>query len=335
MQKYFRHFAEPTILAALFQINYCLIFLSLILCFSLVETGCSQISLTKKARHNLIPDTAGSRQPSVPSTSSKAINLSGQWNVGFRWRGATTVGMMSLTQSGQNFSGYGKDSENGPAFKIDRGTVKGNDIIFLKRYENDPGPPVQYHGQFSFLPGDNGAVPYMGGEFAREINGNMLAGDWEATLNQPENARVAKEQLRAAEAPAANEDQTNQQTAPTLATALSHPPDLSGKWEVAFEYNFKIIHSTMFLEQEGSKLSGHGIDKDTGCKFTIKNGWYNFPHASFTRIYVPAKKASRACPGHEMTFKADVTMVNDNDYQGPYLSGKTQGGGSWEGQRAN
>jgi hypothetical protein len=25
-----------------------------------------------------------------------------------------------------------------------------------------------------------------------------------------------------------------------------------------------------------------------------------------------------------------VTYVNDRDYQGPYLNGKTQGGGTWE-----
>ena len=80
---------------------------------------------------------------------------------------------MWLKQNGQNFSGYGKDNENGPTFKIDRGTIQGNEIIFLKRYENDSGPPVQYHGQFSFLTGDNGSVPYMGGDFARETGGNM------------------------------------------------------------------------------------------------------------------------------------------------------------------
>jgi hypothetical protein len=35
-------------------------------------------------------------------------------------------------------------------------------------------------------------------------------------------------------------------------------------------------------------------------------------------------------PEHQMTFKADVSMANDKDYQGPYLNGKTEGGGNWE-----
>lgn len=303
------------------------IWLSLLVSMSVISGGCSQISLTGRTRHNLIPDTTANQQsPAAPNLSGKNIDLSGQWRIGFRYRGAVITGMMLLKQDGQNFSGYGKDNENGAAFKISHGEIKGNEIIFLKSYDNDPRAPVQCHGQFSLLAGENGEIPYMGGDFSREINGNITTGDWEAAFNQPENNQAVKM------TPPENENpvQQNQQE-----VVSGRAPDLSGKWEVAFEYNFKIIHSTMFIEQEGNKLTGHGVDKENGALFIIKKGWYSFPTASFTREYPDTKKHNQLYHGHEMTFKADVTVVNDKDYQGPYLSGKTQGGGSWEAERIN
>ena len=41
-------------------------------------------------------------------------------------------------------------------------------------------------------------------------------------------------------------------------------------------------------------------------------------------------KTKEGKPVREMTFKAEVSIANDKDYQGPYLSGKTDGGGNWE-----
>ncbi len=86
----------------------------------------------------------------------------------------------------------------------------------------------------------------------------------------------------------------------------------------------------MFLEQDGNKLTGHGIDLNSKEKFVIKKGWYSFPHITIVRQYV-----SGSMPGKTMAFKAEVSEVSDKDYTGPYLSGKTQGGGDWEAERVN
>jgi len=155
----------------------------------------------------------------------------------------------------------------------------------------------------------------MGGDFLIEQNGAVSVGDWEAAK---------------AQAPAATQNTEKAASEEPLPTPKqSHSPDLSGKWNVAYEYNFKIIHSTMFLEQDGSKIGGHGIDAETKEKFIIKKGWYNFPRLTLIRQY-PGRLGNSL-----MTFKAEVSDVSDKDYTGPYLSGKTQGGGEWEAERVD
>jgi hypothetical protein len=80
---------------------------------------------------------------------------------------------------------------------------------------------------------------------------------------------------------------------------------------------------------------GHGVD-DNHERFIIEKGWYHFPKLTLIRKYaksapIKAKgKTHEGKPAREMTFKADVSWANDKDYQGPYLGGKTDGGGNWE-----
>ncbi len=314
--------------------------LACVLCLSIVQTGCSQISLPKKAAHNLIKEPSlNEEQNSASSTQlSKPIDLTGEWKIGFRFQGKTGLGSMQLTQTDQNFSGSGKD-DSGVAFKIDHGSIKDNEIIFLKRYEANPSQAVQYHGQFSLLSADNGQqIPYMGGDFSLESNGNLVAGEWEASKNVTQQEASQNNQ----NPPSMNETQSPaQQQAPDYDAKsnkeinATRSPDLSGKWRLAFEYNFKTIHSTMFLEQDGNKLNGHGIDTETKNRFVIKNGSYHFPRLSFVRHYLDNQPAKHAIPLREMTFKAEVTVISDPDYQGPYLSGKTEGGGNWEAERVD
>ena len=87
----------------------------------------------------------------------------------------------------------------------------------------------------------------------------------------------------------------------------------------------------MFLEQEGDRITGHGVDLNTKEKFTIEKGWYHYPKITIIRKYTKGK--NQATSTRTMAFKASVSFVNDKDYQGPYMSGKTQGGGNWEAQR--
>jgi hypothetical protein len=81
------------------------------------------------------------------------------------------------------------------------------------------------------------------------------------------------------------------------------------------------------LEQDGDKITGHGLDNETKEKFVIKKGWYTPPHLTIIRQY-PNRVGNSS-----MTFQAEVSEVCEEDYSGPYVSGKTQGGGEWEAER--
>jgi len=275
--------------------------------------------MQRKVGHNLIktPVVVGERTAPTSNQPNRPVNLSGLWKIGFRYQGKSDLGSMQIQQSNQSFSGQGQDEQSGATFKIVKGQIKGDEIIFLKMYDKRPNQPIQYHGHFSYLPSENGEVSYMGGDFSFEANGALTVGEWEAAMAEVKspfvssgnNNKVAEEEQKQA---------INQE----------HTPDLSGKWSVAHEYNFKTIHSIMFLEQDGNKISGHGTDTNTKEKFIIKKGWYNFPHLTIIRQYL-----SRSPGSNLITFKAEVSEVADKDYTGPYLSGKTQGGGDWEAER--
>jgi hypothetical protein len=85
----------------------------------------------------------------------------------------------------------------------------------------------------------------------------------------------------------------------------------------------------MYIEQEGDRVTGHGVDENTREKFVIEKGWYHYPKLTIIRKYLKKQGAAR---DYSMAFKADVSVVKDSDYQGPYLAGETQGGGRWEAQ---
>jgi len=89
----------------------------------------------------------------------------------------------------------------------------------------------------------------------------------------------------------------------------------------------------MFLEQVKDKFTGHGFDDNTNERFEIEKGWYSYPKLTLVRKYPAIKTKKVTKPERRMTFKADVSWVSDKDYSGPYMSGKTEGGGNWEAQR--
>ena len=338
MQKY-NQFSNPLVVIYTFLRTDHFNLVSLGLCLCLIQSGCSQISLDKKSTHKALkePGLNTGQISTQSSQSDQTIDLTGKWKIGFRLRGKTGIGTMQLQQTNQSFSGSGKD-ETGAEFKIDHGSIKNNEVIFLKRYETSPSQPVQYHGQFSFISGADGQqLPYIGGDFSLESNGNLVAGDWEASKNIPpqESSQDLQTAPATVESPSPAPEQQADDAKSDQNIASAHSPDLSGKWRMAFEYNFKTIHSTVFLEQDGNKLNGHGIDIESKNKFVIKNGWYHFPKIGFLRQYLDKKPKKHATPIRDMTFKADVTVLSDPDYQGPYLNGKTEGGGNWEAERVD
>src|SRR5262249_25613041 len=166
--------------------------------------------------------------------------------------------------------------------------------------------------------------PYLSGDYSTTYQGQQVTGKWEAIMTQAETAQAGGE-------PQHGGGETQQSAPPPpqqqAAVDAGKAPHLSGKWTVGYESDFKTIQSDMFIEQDNDKLTGHGQDKNTKEKFLIEKGWYNFPRITIVRKYTKGKGAAA---DRSLTFKGEVTVVNDANYQGPYMSGKTQGGGSWE-----
>jgi len=253
--------------------------------------------------------------------------LSGNWQVAFQVGDKTLKANMHVTQNGNQFTGEGVDDPSGREFIVEEGILDNGAVHFFKRYpgaDASAAPPIEYTGKMEIVNEGEIRGPYMSGEYATTFQGSPLRGIWEASMTQTDSGAP----MPGTEAPPAGgggSPPPPQQ--PTVDP--NRAPHLSGKWEVGYEYKFKTFKSTMYLEQEGGKLRGHGEDKNTKEKFVIEKGWYNFPRVTIERKY---QKGKGAASDRTMTFKAQVSNVNDADYQGPYLSGKTDGGGAWEAQ---
>ncbi len=257
--------------------------------------------------------------------------LSGDWRLGYKWKDQTFNASMTLKQHGNTFTGSGKEDESGFDFLIQHGQIAGDQISFTKKYtgKNASIGEIQYTGALTTANEENYKGPYLSGDYSMATKDGQVSNDWDAVRDTSPAPAATEEQ-----APAPPTEQAPVQQNQNLSHP-DKPPDLSGKWDVGFEYQFKTIHSVMFLEQDHDKIVGHGID-DTKEKFVIEKGWYHFPKLTLIRKYpksasVKVKgKTHEGKPAREMTFKADVSMANDKDYQGPYLGGKTDGGGNWE-----
>ena len=268
------------------------------------------------------------QQPTGPANGGNpkySGRLSGYWKLAYQLDGKdeTFTSSVKLDQNGNRFSGEGTDDHNSKAFALEQGTVQDGRVIFYKRYTNPSNTeqtPVEYEGTV-----DLSSNPYMSGKFVVALNGQELNGVWEAEKQGGDEGQPA-------EAPAEQSPGQAEQQQPGYLPAPDHAPDLSGKWNVGFEYRFKEVQSTMWLEQHGDKLQGHGVDLNTKEQFKIEKGWYAYPKVTIIRKYPAIKSGKIAIPEHTMTFKAEVQWVSDKDYTGPYMRGKTDGGGNWEAQ---
>jgi hypothetical protein len=296
------------------------------LLFQLSGCGLSGSSSFKNRPRTLLTDSVPQPQPRrAPSANSNGpVNLNGQWRLGFQVENRTLSSTLNLSQHGESFQGEGIDDQTKRHFAVEGGAIKGAQVTFFKRYDGNDMQPVEHKGQFSILNDEGANVhgPYMSGDYSTSYHGKALSGAWEAAMVPPEKAVSLS-------APAP-EPEAQQVSQPVAQAQPGKSPDLSGKWTVGYEANFKTIHSVMYLEQDGGKVAGHGVDLDTKEKFFIAKGWYHFPHLTIIRTYVKGKGAKA---NRNITFKADVSFINDRDYQGPYLNGKTQGGGTWEAEK--
>ncbi len=303
----------------------------------LALSACTKISLSQhpgKQAPNAQPanlTNPGSTNAGQTVSTNAATPLEGYWQIGFQFGDKIGKSNVLLHQHGSQISGSGSDEDSGRSFSIS-GKIDGQDAQFVKKYDvtatSSEVPTVQYQGKLQTVHDADYQGPYLSGRYSTVINGQPVSDQWEAQLSNPSGEKGSKSDSNAppANTPAPGGDSA----APTQEQAANKAPDLSGKWNVAYKFNFKVIKSTMFLEQDGGHLSGRGVDVNTNEKFEIEKGWYAFPKITIVRTYKKGKGG--AATDRTVEFKGKVELVHDKDYQGPYLSGETQSGGEWEGQ---
>jgi hypothetical protein len=316
--------------------------------------GCSQIKLAG-SKNAEAGSEANDSPPAGPGQNGHPATVAGAWRLGYQYQGQTFNASVKFKQHGASFDGTGKEDESGADFLIDKGKVRGDQITFEKKYAGNKAsqPPVEYAGTVTTSHEGDYDGPYLRGEYStRKKDGSAATGNWDAVLDlaadsskvaaaskAAESSKTAATQAPETQQAEAAPEQKPAEQAPAPENASprspSKAPDLSGKWDVAFEYNFNTVKSVMFLEQDHDRITGHGVD-DTKEKFVIDIGQYHFPNIMFVRKYpkmvAKGKKTKEVGKARELTFKGQVSIANDKDYQGPYMSGKTDGGGSWEGE---
>jgi len=313
--------------------------LFLVLTASLVMGGCAQVSLSGKKE----PGGAGQQG----GNASNAPSVAGYWKINYTVKNKPMVASARLTQSGNSFEGSGTDEHNNAPFSIAEGKITSSgEVRFYKKYGGAKSTPIEYTGKMRMVDANGYKGPYMEGEYVTAFNGNIIQGKWEGQTSaiadpsppatgqepaqqMPEQAPAAQQMPQAE--PMQQEQAPPQQEQPPPQQQpmdASHAPHLSGKWNTGYMYHGKTIHSKMYIEQDAGKVWGHGVDDETKEKFSLK-GWYSFPKLQFVRKYEKAKGAKTS---KELTFRANVSVVNDGSYSGPYLEGETTLGERWEAQ---
>ncbi|MBU6453631.1 MAG: hypothetical protein KGS72_17765 [Cyanobacteria bacterium REEB67] len=290
------------------------------LALSSTLSGCQLLKTTK-------PGQAGGAAAGGAKSNSNMALIAGTWQISYAVGGEVQSAHMTVAPNAIGFEGTGTDDSTGQNFVIDSGFLAGNKIGFHKRYhvdENPNLPPLVYDGTFEVVSNAAYKGPYMKGNYKLDkVEGPPVQGEWDA---QKVDAQAASGQgPNAAPPPQAAE----QAPPPAADVDPNKAPDLSGKWDAGYEYMFKTFHSRMFLEQDGSKISGHGADKNTNESYAI-SGTYKFPDIKIIHKY-PVLKLSKGKtkPARTLEFRGQVQIINDPDYHGPRMVGKNMGGGDW------
>lgn len=291
---------------------------------SLSLTGCQTIKLDG--------NKGGTQQSGTTGASNAAASLDGAWQVSYEYNGQPMSCHIKLTQNGSGFSGTGVDDHNQQAFVIDSGLITGNSILFHKRYhvnENPNLPPIIYQGNFQMMSAAEYTGPYMSGTYELTKGGKPVSGRWDAQKEGFGPGTGTGNGASTGQAPAQQSPQTAD-PGPGPQTSGGKAPHLSGRYDMGYEYDFKTIKSTLYIEQDNAKISGHGIDKGSKETFTV-SGNYKYPDIKLWLKYnaVKATKKGKAKPERSLEFRGTVANVSDAEYQGPRLQGQTNGGGAW------
>lgn len=319
-------------------------YLPLVLSVSLFLGGCASVSLSGKPKEGP-GGNQGQVQGQQPtgSTSGNAPNIAGYWKINYTVSNKPMTASARITQAGNSFQGSGSDDHNSSPFNITEGKVTGGgEVRFYKKYSTGKAAPIEYTGKMRMVDAMGYKGPYMEGEYVTAFNGKIIEGKWEAQTSaiadpspppaqppvQMPNQEPAQQPMPPDQGPPAGGGPPPDQGPPPQQGDPSKAPHLSGKWNTGFLYHGKTIHSTMYIEQEAGNVRGHGFDEETKEKFTLK-GWYSFPKLQFVRKYEKAKGAKTS---KELTFRANVSILNEGSYSGPYLEGETTLGERWEAQ---
>lgn len=326
--------SDPSISKRLLQASR----LSLALSLSFILGGCANISLPGKPKDG---QGGGQAQQGGGSAPSNAPNIAGYWKINYTVSNKPMTASARITQTGNNFQGTGSDDHNSSPFNITEGKVTGSgEVRFYKKYSTGKGAPIEYNGKMRMVDAMGYKGPYMEGEYVTAFNGKIIEGKWEAqtsAISDPSpppaqgQQQMPNQQIQQQMPPDQGQPQgppPDQGPPPQQSADPSKAPHLSGKWNMGFLYHGKTIHSTMYIEQEAGNVRGHGFDEETKEKFTLK-GWYSFPKLQFVRKYEKAKGAKTS---KELTFRANVSILNEGSYSGPYLEGETTLGERWEAQ---
>lgn len=277
---------------------------------ALTLTGCQTVKLA--------PTTS---QPTGGVNAAADTPVAGNWQVSYSVGGETQSAHMNISQNGTSFQGVGVDDSTQGNFVIDAGVINGKSITFHKRYhvdENPNLPPIIYIGSFEMARTAQYSGPYMSGTYKATQNGKVVEGQWDAQID---GGGLAATPTQSSNQP--------QPEAPQSGTS-NRRPHLSGKWDAGYEFEFKTVHASMYLEQDGTKITGHGMDKANKEAFNVK-GTYTYPNVKMWVKYLPVKAAgkNKAKPERTLEFRGKAESVNEAEYQGTRLEGKTNGGGMW------
>lgn len=250
--------------------------------------------------------------------------LDGEWEFDYEFKGQAFVGNVQIAQQGNTLVGEGAD-QDGRAWTVEAGQIQGNQVSFQKKYGDSP-TVVQYTGEIKHEASQEYTGWLMEGKYtATSKDGQPVSGKWVANPTTP------LAEVTAAPPPSNPVGLPFQASPPPSQPAASNqnlgdvrPVDISGRYEGTFTYDFKKIKTTMWLRNEGKKISGDGTDivnKDA-TRFSIQRGWYEYPKVTIVRKYVKGQGAKES---KEMTFKATLSS-NGRDIS---MTGETQAGGAW------
>lgn len=299
--------------------------LSFVIVLLLFCAGCSNIKLGGDGKSG----TGGGSAAAVVNPKVTPP-ITGDWRITFVYQDNPYDSDVVFSQKGKALAGEGKDSTGVP-FMIQNGEVQNNQVRFTKRYvDADPGkPPVEYIGEISYQEDEGYRGWSMGGHYKTTLADGTVVDDKWIALSKEAEALFAQQQQQQPpqqeqQAPPPQQIQQQQVEQPgpdnSATTHSGSAPNISGQYVVSYKRQFKKIFTKMWLAQDGTNITGHGVDTNTNEKFTVVKGSYKYPKIDLICRYAKGRNAAAT---RDLHIVAKVTS-------GPTMHGETEWGGEWE-----